>query len=435
VSQYASQDAGQPPHSFTLTRLDAVASPFSFRCKIGRMDKAPRLVVAIALLILGAATGCSSAAPNSAKAAEEQTSPRVAVLRPKDFLFEQTVSATGSLLADEEAQISLKVAGRIQSFQADLGSCVKQGTVLASLQPQDLELRVQQAEAALEQAEARLGIAPGGDIQNLNPEQTATVRQAKAVLDEARLRRDRTQELREQGIISKADLDAAIASYGVAEAQYQQAVEEVLNRRAIVVQRRSEVAIARQDLQDALVRAPFSGCVQQKIASVGEYLNEGAPVLTLVRMDPLRLRLQVAERDAGAVHAGQSLRFIVEGDPTPHPAVVKRISPAITPEGRMVVVEADIAYQPGLRPGSFARAEIIIKAQDPGLAIPEKALTSFAGIDKVLVVDSGKAVERQVELGRRKDGMVEVRSGLSRDALVIAAPRGINVGQAVTPET
>jgi RND family efflux transporter MFP subunit len=381
------------------------------------------------------AAGCGSAANTTAKAAEERPSSRVTVLRPQSFLFEQTVSATGSLLADEEAQISLKVAGRIQSFQVDIGSCVKQGMVLASVEPQDLELRVQQAEAALEQAEARLGIAPGGEIKNLNPEQTATARQAKAVLEETRLKRDRTQELGQEGIVSKAELDTALASYGVAEAQYQQAIEEVLNRRAIVVQRRSEVAIARQELQDALVRAPFNGCVQQKIANVGEYLNEGAPVLSLVRMDPLRLRLQVAERDAGTVRTGQPLRFVVEGDPTRHPATVKRISPAITPEGRMVVVEAEVPYQAGLRPGSFARAEIIIKGQDAALAVPERTLTSFAGIDKVLVVDGGKVVERQVELGRRQDGMVEIRSGLTREALVISAPRGISVGQPVSPES
>ncbi|MGE0406756.1 MAG: efflux RND transporter periplasmic adaptor subunit [Candidatus Korobacteraceae bacterium] len=379
--------------------------------------------------------GCGATSAKSAGKGSDGQPQRVSVVRPQSVVFERTVGATGSLLADEEAQISLKVSGRIQAFHSDIGSCVAQGTVLARLEPQDLELRVQQAEAALEQAEARLGISPGGDVKGLNPEQTATARQAKAVLEEARLRRDRTQELHDQGIISKAELDSAMASFGVAEAQYQQALEEVLNRRAIVLQRRSEVAIARQDFQDAMVRAPVGGCVQQKIANVGEYLNEGAPVLSLVRMDPLRLRLQVAERDASVVRPGQSLRFVVEGDPTRHEATVKRMSPAITPEGRMVIVESEVKYQPGLRPGSFARAEIVVQKEDPALAVPEKSLTSFAGIDKILVVDGGKAVERQVQLGRRKDGMVEVLSGVTRDLSVISTPANINVGQPVTPES
>src|SRR5690606_33353201 len=141
---------------------------------------------------------------------------------------------------------------------------------------QDLELRVQQAEEALAQAEARLGIAPGADLKDLKPEETATVRQASAELRQARIRLERTQELHRQGIVANADLDSANGAFAVAEAQYQQAVEEVLNRRAIVVQRRSEVAIARQDLEDGLVRAPFGGCIQQRIANVGEYLGEGS---------------------------------------------------------------------------------------------------------------------------------------------------------------
>ena len=173
----------------------------------------------------------------------------------------------------------------------------------------------------------------------------------------------------------------------------------------------------------------------RRLPMLASTLMRERPVLSLVRMDPLRLRLQVAERDASAVRTGQPLRFLIEGDPTRHPAKVKRISPAITQEGRMVVVEAEVPYQAGLRPGSFARAEIIIKGQDAALAVPERTLTSFAGVDKVLVVDGGKVVERQSgirpQAGRNGRNPLRAYAG----SLVISAPRGISVGQPVSPES
>jgi RND family efflux transporter MFP subunit len=374
--------------------------------------------------------GCSSE-PSSAAAKEGAQAKAVKVVRPERVAFEQTVSATGSLLADEEAKVSLRVAGRIKAVDVDLGSCMREGDILARLEPEELEARARQAEAALAQAEARLGVAPGADLKNLAIEQTATAKQAEAVLTEARLKRERTAQLHKEGIISKADLDTAVAEYNVAEARYQEAVEEALNRRAMVVQRRSELEIARQDLKDAVLRAPFSGCIQEKTANVGEYLNEGAPVVTLVRMDPLRLRLQVPEREAAEVRAGQKLRFRIEADTTEFAATVKRMSPAITREGRMVLVEAEVKYQPELRPGSFARAEIITNAGDPALAVPEKAVVEFAGIEKVMVEQAGKAAEKTIETGRRKGGMVEVASGVSEGDRIIMDPGSVNVGEAV----
>jgi RND family efflux transporter MFP subunit len=390
------------------------------------MQAAAAVLAALAFL-----AGCSSES-SSAAAKEGVQRKQVKAARAQRIVFERAVGATGSLLADEEAKVSLRVAGRIKSFDVDLGSCVQEGDVLARLEPEELQARARQAEAALAQAEARLGVQSGADLKTLEIEQTATAKQAEAVLIEVRLKRERTAQLHKEGIISKADLDAAVAEYNVAEARYRGAIEEALNRRAMVVQRRSELEIARQDLKDTVLRAPFGGCVQEKTANVGEYLNESAPVVTLVRMDPLRLRLQVPERDAAAVRPGQKLNFRIEGDPATYAATVKRMSPAITREGRMVLVEAEVKYQPGLRPGSFARAEIITNPSDPGLAVPEKSIVEFAGIQKVLVAQDGKVAEKTIEVGRRKDGMVEVTFGVGEEDRIIQDPDSVNVGEAVS---
>ena len=98
------------------------------------------------------------------------------------------------------------------------------------------------------------------------------------------------QRLVEQGVIAKAEFDSANAAFKVAEGRYQDAYEEIRNRQGLLAQRRSELALARQQLKDTAVVAPLDGIVQEKLTSVGEFLAAGAPVVNIVRMDPLRLR-------------------------------------------------------------------------------------------------------------------------------------------------
>ena len=173
---------------------------------------------------------------------------------------------------------------------------------------------MQQAEAGLAQARARVGLSPDGKDDTVRPEETGTVREAKAVLDEAKVSRDRAARLVEQGIVARSEFDTVDATYKVAVSRYQDAIEEIRNRQALVAQRRSELALARQQLADTAVYAPIDGIVQEKRASVGEYLAAGAPVVDIVRMNPLRLRAEVPERDAATVRFGQNVRVSVEGD-------------------------------------------------------------------------------------------------------------------------
>jgi multidrug resistance efflux pump len=144
------------------------------------------------------------------------------------------------------------------------------------------------------------------------------VRQAAATLKEARLTHDRMTKLWEDNYIARAELDAAVAQLAIAESQYQNALEEVRIRQGLLFQRRSELEIARQQLADTIIVSPMDGAVSERQASVGQYLAAGAPVVTLVRMDPLRLRLAVPERQAGSVRVGQAVfrsgRPVISGD-------------------------------------------------------------------------------------------------------------------------
>jgi RND family efflux transporter MFP subunit len=346
--------------------------------------------------------------------------------------MERTVMALGSLAAYDQATVSVKVPGRLQTITVDLGSVVQQGQVIAQIETQDYQLRVQQASAALAQARARLGLAPDQTTDRIDPKRTSTVRQARAVLDEARSHHERTRTLFEQGIIAQAQVDTAESSYQVALSRYEDALEEVRNRQAVLAQRRSELDLARQQLADTTVYAPFDGAVQERRASVGEYLGAGAALATIVRMDPLRLRAEVSERDAPHVRIGQPVRVTVEGDTNVYTGHIARLSPAITPQNRMLMVEAEVSNNGALRPGAFAHADIVVDDRSMAVVVPTNAITTFAGVEKVLLVHEGKVNEKTVSTGRRTANWIEVISGVKIGDMVVLEPGNLQSGQAVT---
>jgi RND family efflux transporter MFP subunit len=346
--------------------------------------------------------------------------------------IQRTVTALGSLAAYDQATISVKAPGRLQHIAVDLGSVVQKGEVIAQIETQDYQLRVQQASAALAQARARLGLPPNQNHDRIDPARTSTVRQAQAVLDEAQAHRERTRTLFEQGIIAQAQVDTAESSYKVALSRYEDALEEVHDRQAVLAQRRSELALARQQLADTTIYAPFDGAVQERRASIGEYLAAGAPLATMVRMDPLRLRAEVPERDAPNVHIGQRVQVSIEGDSNVYIGHIARLSPAITPQNRMLMVEAEVRNEGALRPGAFARADIVIDEQSKTVAVPIRTITTFAGVEKVLLVQDGKVSEKTISTGRRTAEWVEVISGVKVGDKVVLEPGNLQPGQAVT---
>ncbi len=310
---------------------------------------------------------------------------------------------------------------------------MQRGQLIAQIEPQDYQLRVQQAEAAVAQARVRLGLPATGTNDNIDQDQTSVVRQARVLAEEARANRDRLASLLEQGITPRAQVDTAEASYKVALSRLEDAREEIHNRRAVLVQRRSELEIARQQLADVSVHAPFDGAIQEKRASVGEYLAAGAPLATIVRMDPLRLRAEVPEREVPNIRVGQTVRVTTEGDPNVYTGRIARLSPSITPQNRMLMVEAEVKNTNGaLRPGSFARAEIVTDDRGMSLTVPTRSIINFAGIEKIIVVKDGKAVEKSITTRRRTTEWTEVVSGVTVGEAVVLEPGNLQSGQAVT---
>ena len=405
------------------------------RSTTGRLSSL-RILFSVGLLLplVLTSTACKSGYPVSARnnpGAEAREPRQVKIARVSEIPMEQKVTVTGTLAAYDQATVSAKVPGRVRSIAVDLGSVVRQGQVIAQLEQQDYQLRLKQAEAALAQARARVGLSPEGKDDAIDPEKTGTVRQAQAVLDEAKLKLARAENLVQRGVMSKADFDAAEAEYKVAQSRYQDAVEEIRNRQALVVQRRSELEIARQQLADTSIAAPFAGVVQEKRTSIGEYLAAGTPIVNVVRMDPLRLKAEVPERESRSVSVGLSVRVTVEGDANVYTGKIARISPTITEQNRVLIVEAEVQNNGQLRPGSYAKAEIVSDASTATIAVPANAIVSFAGIDKVILVQDGKAVEKPITLGRRTADWVEVLSGLTTADSVVTNPGNLQSGQPV----
>jgi RND family efflux transporter MFP subunit len=270
-----------------------------------------------------------------------------------------------------------------------------------------------------------------GTDESVEVDQTSSAKQAKAVLDEMTKNRERVLNLSKEGISSKSEVDTVEAAYRVALNRYETAREEGRTLLAVMTQRRIEYEMATQALRDTTIVAPFAGQIQDRSATAGEYVEAGVPIATLVQVDPLRLRLEVPERQSIHVRTGQTVRVIVEGDTNLYSGRLQRLSPALTEDNRMLIVEADVPNRGSLRPGLFVRAHIVTTAQDPGLTIPAAALVTFAGIEKVFVVVDGKVAERNVTSGRTGPEWIEIRNGIKPGDLVVMEPGNLRAGQPV----
>ena len=195
------------------------------------------LLGAALLSVSGVACGKDTTPARAAGRAKAQEPRPVRVVAAAAGRLPRTVTVTGTLAADEEVVAGFKVAGRVSEIAVDLGSPVRKGQLLARLDPTDFRHRVDQAEAALRQVRAALGLPRDGAGESVEPEKTALVREARAVLEEARLNRDRTARLSEKNLIARSEVDASQSKLLVAESRYQAALEEIRNRQELLAER------------------------------------------------------------------------------------------------------------------------------------------------------------------------------------------------------
>lgn len=381
-----------------------------------------RTLIALALLSLSMLAACSSKnkeASTKADSKDESAAPIQVTTAPVvERSTNRRVEVVGSLEAEDEVTVSSQASGNLDEITVDLGSAVRRGQVIARIDQRELKLKVDQAEGTLHQAEARLGIKRG---EKIDPQKQPDVRLAFAALERARYDLNASSSLAESGDISKQQLDVYQKTVDQAEARYQAALENVRNLEAIIEEKRAALDLAKKQLTDTAIISPIDGVVKEKVASRGEYLQPGKPIVTIVQINPLRLKLEVPETFAAGIGRGQVVTLKVDSFPDREfKGVIKRINPSMDEKNRSLMAEGQVTNESGLlRPGMFARAQIVSDKKGTALMVPEKAVVSLAGVNKVFVVDGGRAVERLVKLGARDGSLVEILEGIKSGERVI----------------
>ena len=279
-----------------------------------------------------------------------------AVIRP----IADLVEAIGTAQANESVTITAKVTDAIRQVRFEDGDFAQQGDVLVEL---------------------------------TNEEQTALLAEAEANVRDMRRQYDRLQDLLDQGSVPVSDVDEARARLSGATARYQ-------------------AVVARLD--DRLIQAPFTGVLGFRQVSAGTLITPGTPITTLDDVSIIKLDFAIPEVYLGVVHPGLQLtaQSAAFQDRT-FDAEVKTIGSRVNPVTRAVPVRAHIDNPEALiRPGMLMTVKLTTSSRD-ALMVPETALQQRGAETFVYTVADGKAAMTAIDLGIRRDGWAEVRSGLT----------------------
>ncbi|MFN0087506.1 MAG: efflux RND transporter periplasmic adaptor subunit [Blastocatellia bacterium] len=376
----------------------------------------------IALSVLSVSACDRGNGGEAAETARTAVKPRVKLVSVERRQQVRSVEAVGSLFAYDEVTVSSEAEGRVEQVMVDVGDRVGKGQVLARVSPVELQLSVDQQQAALRQARARLGLRESeGELKDVRD--AAEVKKAAADLADAEQKYKRAQSLLETGVIARQVFDEAEAKFTAAKATYDLAAQQVENMRASMQQTQATLNLASKRLRDTSIRAPFAGRVKSREVTVGQYLKIQAPVMTIVNVDPLRVRLNVPEKMSPWVRAGREVWLRLEAFPgREFTGRISRINPAVEEKTRTFEIEALVANpRAELKPGSFVKSTIQSDKVDSILTIPYNAATYLFGAYKVFVIEGGRVREREVKLGDRLGDRVEILEGLRlEDSIAVA---------------
>ncbi|HYR88567.1 MAG TPA: efflux RND transporter periplasmic adaptor subunit [Terriglobia bacterium] len=381
-------------------------------------------------VLLAAVYGCGQSASKGrqgqgggAQRGSGRTNISVQTATLQRIAVQRQVDLSGTLISPDQAKVSSEVAGIVRDVLVEIGQEVTAGQELVRLDETELNLALQRAESALRQTEVQLGMDSSRPNQPSNDDNIAAIRTAAANRDDARAQMARAQELVSKGLLSKAELDTTETRVKVTEAAYQAAVENVQALRASLQDRRASFELAKKKVEDAVIRAPLAGSISERLVQRGEFIRENTPVVTIVRMNPLKLRTAVQEKHANLIHQNQTVDFRVE----PYPkdmfhGKIAFISPAIEQGTRTFIAEI-LVDNPArkLKPGFFAQGQILVSRDEGVLGVPEQTVSTLAGVSSVFVIENGVVKQQTVQLGEHEDKFFEVVSGLKGNEILAAS--------------
>lgn len=281
----------------------------------------------------------------------------------------QGITAVGSLRSDESVTLRPEVAGRISAIQFREGERVSKGAPLVLF------------DTSVSEAEAQ---------------------QARANLTLAKQKYNRAIDLEKKGFVSGQARDEAENNLKVAEAS---------------------LSLAEAKLAKLTIRAPFSGIIGLRSVSVGDYVKEGADMVNLESIDPLKVDFRVPEIYLTQLSVGQTMQLTLDAIPgKTYEGKVFAINPLIDTAGRSVVIRAQVKNQgAALRPGMFARVRLFTRDVQEALVVPEQAIVPQGEEWFVYRIVDGKAQRAKVDVGQRRDGKAEILKGLQDGDMVITA--------------
>jgi membrane fusion protein (multidrug efflux system) len=345
------------------------------------MTPAPRcLILFLALTALCAAAGCRESEAGAVSEPTLAPELTVAVAPAGERTLERTAQVQGAMYPREQTTLAAQVEGKVVAVLADFGDRVQQGQALMKIDPREYQLHVESAQATLDQARARMANSKA-DYERLN-------------------------ELKRQGLISPQQFDKTSATLQVDSADVESA-EKAL-------------ALARKKLDDTVIRAPFAGAVQQRMASLGEYVMPGKQLYEIIATDPIKLHCSIPERFVPLTKVGMPVQVAIDARPgVTYSGAITRIAPALDESSRTLLVEAEVPNADGaLKPGFFAHVTIDL-GKDRALFVPRSAVLRYAGVARVFVVSGGVARSREVETGARDGEFIEITKGLKPGERVI----------------
>jgi len=377
--------------------------------------------------------GSAGSGTGAAKPAEEIS---VAVAPALRTSIPRKIEFVGSLAGAEQVTLSSEVEGTVETVRADLGDPVHRGQVLVSLVPDEFLQRKEQARAELDQVSSRLGIPAGTEGADI--EKTSLVRKSLAEFDNARKDLERRKDLAGKNLIAMKDVDDADARFLVAEANVRAAREEANNLLATLRGKKAALAIAEKKLRDTGVKSPIDGFIESRMVSTGEYVKVGTPLFRIVDDRTIRLLGEVPEFYAASLTAGLPVELSVDGRPgKTYRGTLKRISPASNAANRAIQVEGNFPNaNRELKSGFFGKAAILLRVDPDGVSVPKQAVVTFAGVEKVFVIDNNAARERRVKLGQDLGDRIEIVEGIAAgDRVAVSRTGKLVEGSRVRVET
>jgi membrane fusion protein (multidrug efflux system) len=292
---------------------------------------------------------------------------------------------SGSLSPVVHSTVKSKIAGTVLEVTAREGQPVRRGEVLARIDPKDMQAELDNKVAVLEKARADLALA----VKN----------------------RDNSRALLKQNFISQNAFDSSNSVFEANSASVRAA--------------EAQVRLAQNGLHDATITAPLNGIVAKRMVQPGEKVAQDTPLLSVVDLSLMEIEALAPASEIPAVKVGQIAHFHVDGfAERAFEGRVERINPMTEQGSRSITLYISVNNADGaLKGGMFAKGELILNKSSAAPAIPISALRDDGGLSYVLAVEDGKLTKHPVQLGLRteRDGLVEVRSGLSPGTQIVAA--------------